>query len=248
MSSDAPRSVEEKMSGVYRAYYAERGDDRNDSLANPQVLFQQLAGDAALVRSLRPLSREREKLRVLDVGCGNGNLLLTLVALGFRPSQLTGIDVIPARIETARERLPGARMILGDASEMEFDSGSFDLVLESTIFLQMTDDRLAHAIAAEMIRVLAPGGSLIIRDWRIGNPRDPTHSPLNRRRLGSLFQVGKRTAIVSRESGALVPPLGRFLSQHAPWAYFLVQACLPFFVGLVVTRLQRIEALETKYA
>ena len=131
---------------------------------------------------------------------------------------------------------------------MEFASASFDIVLESTIFLEMTDEKLARAIAAEMMRVLAPGGNLISRDWRIGNPRDPTHSPVNRRRLRSLFQVGERTAIVSREPGALVPPLGRFLSQHAPWSYFLVQACLPFLVGLVVTRLQKLEDREKKRA
>lgn len=226
---------------LYQDYYARRGQDRNDPLGNPEVLFQLFAGDAALVRSLRPLSSARERLRVLDVGCGNGNTLLTLIALGFNPANLTGIDLIPERIAEARTRVAGARLLLADARQLEFQSESFDLVVESTMFLQMTDEGIASAIAAEMIRVTAPGGSIVLRDWRMGNPRDPTHAPLTKKRARALFHVGLKTDIVSHHRGALLPPLGRFLSRRAPWAYFLVQSMVPMLSAQMVTRLRKID-------
>lgn len=232
-------STEDVASETYRDYYAQKGADRNDPLGNPEVLWQQLMSDAALVRALRPLAPARTTACVLDVGCGAGNTLLTLIGLGFPPRNLSGIDVLPDRLAQARERVPAARLVVADAQQMDFPSDSFDLVMESTVFLQMTDEVMAGRIAAEMIRVTKPGGYLVLRDWRVGRPGDLTHAPLNRARLRRLFRVGELTRVDGRERAALLPPVGRALSRLAPWAYTLVHGALPFLAAQVVTRLRK---------
>ena len=59
------------------------------------------------------------------------------------------------------------------------------------------------------------------------------------RRIAALFDVGGETSVVARERGALIPPLGRFLSSRLPSLYFVVQGLLPFTVGQVTTVLQK---------
>ncbi len=60
------------------------------------------------------------------------------------------------------------------------------------------------------------------------------------RDLRRLFDVGKRTDLIAIERGALVPPIGRFLSASLSSLYFPVAAMLPFLVGQVVYVLRKL--------
>jgi hypothetical protein len=91
-----------------------------------------------------------------------------------------------------------------------------------------------------MLRVTKPGGFLVLADWRYGKPGNPNYRALSTERIRRLFAVGSETAIVKQYTGALVPPLGRFLSKRAPWSYFLVKAIIPWAAGQVTTVLQRL--------
>jgi SAM-dependent methyltransferase len=122
---------------------------------------------------------------------------------------------------------------------MSFKTGAFDLVLESTMFVLMTSDDLAARIAREMIRVAKPGGYIMLVDWRYAKPGSDVYRAVTSARIASLFQVGAATSVVARERGALVPPIGRFLSRRAPWLYFLVQALMPPLGGQVTTVLRK---------
>ena len=164
---------------------------------------------------------------------------MSFVRWGFSPSSLTGIDVNADRVARARQAVPGADIRTGDASRMEFADASFDLVFESTMFLQMTDETLASSIAKEMIRVTRPGGSIVLADWRYGKPRNPDFIAVSRERISRLFEVGKSTTITRTEHGALIPPVGRFLSRSLPGLYFAAQSLLPFLVGQVTTVLKK---------
>jgi ubiquinone/menaquinone biosynthesis C-methylase UbiE len=223
----------------YKNYYGAKGANRNDLRLNPGVLFQTLAAEASLVRACRVIDHDPAAASVLDVGCGAGCDIHELARLHYDPARVTGIDVLPERIEAAKKLWPQSRFIHGDASRTEFADGSFDLVFESTMFATLPDDVLSAAIAREMIRVCRPGGYLLLVDWRTPKFGDANYKALTRRRMADLFAVGGETNVVRVCRGSLVPPLGRCLSTWLPSAYFAVAAICPFLVAQVTYVLKK---------
>jgi ubiquinone/menaquinone biosynthesis C-methylase UbiE len=224
---------------VYENYYARHGADRNDLLANPEVLFQTLAIDRANISALASIELDRSTARVLDVGCGKGASLLQFIRLGFLPSNLTGIDTSQDRIQLAQSILPGVRFRVDDASHLSFPSDSFDLVFESTMLGTLESAGLIESIAREMIRVTRPGGYIMLADWRYSRKGSGVKTAISSKLLDRIFGVGSKTDVVARRRGALVPPLGRRLSRIAPALYFLVQAAMPPASGQVTTILKK---------
>jgi SAM-dependent methyltransferase len=225
---------------VYKEYYEKHGADRNDLLRNPEVVFQTFAYDRANVRALSRLPLVPRAAKILDVGCGTGSSLFQFVRLGFKPENMAGVDTSDERIAEARRRMPAADFRCESGDRMSHETGRFELVFESTLFMMLTSDDVAAPIAAEMIRVTRPGGFVMLADWRYSEPRSKTHKAVSRKRIRRLFDVGGATEVVSRDRGALVPPLGRFLSRRAPALYFVVQTFFPPAVGQITTVLRKI--------
>lgn len=131
--------------------------------------------DGALGRLNAPLNAMAVRVapaepgdRVLDVGCGTGAHLEGYVALG---ADCTGLDLSPAMLQVARERLPaGVRLELGDATELPFDDASYDLVFTSLFVHELTPDVRA-GVLAEMARVVKNDGRLVVLDYRFGSLR-----------------------------------------------------------------------------
>ncbi len=160
-----PRPDKSKPSIGTSDYYTSKGDDRNDPLRNPGVLFQNLAFEKSIVEALRSIRLDKS-WKILDVGCGAGFSMLRLLSYGLEPDRLHGIDIAENRIARGRKRQPTLNFTLGDATAMEFPSDTFDLAMESTMFVQITDDAMAAGIAQEMVRVVKPGGYIMLTDWR----------------------------------------------------------------------------------
>jgi len=232
-----PRELETQ--DWYGCYYSRVGRNRNDLRTNRGVLFQTLAVEASVVRALAGLPLSPGDAKVLDVGCGAGGDLYQLLRVGYRPENITGIDILPERIEGARRLYPQIAFTRADASAMDFPAGTFDLLFESTMFATLADDRLSAGIAREMVRVCRPGGFILLVDWRTPKPGASDYRALTRRRLRGLFGVGQDTQLRGVYRGALVPPLGRFLSARLPSVYFMVSAACPFLVGQVTYVLQK---------
>jgi ubiquinone/menaquinone biosynthesis C-methylase UbiE len=224
---------------LYEEYYKSHGADRNDPLTNSAVTFQAFALERANVRALQRLQLDRDQARVLDVGCGTGSSLLQFIKLGFLPQNLTGVDSSAERVAQAQERFPNVAFHCESAEGMSFPDSTFDVTFESTLFMMLTDEDVARRIAGEMLRVTRSAGYVMITDWRYAEPRSRDHRAVTPKRIASLFDVGGATEVVARERGALVPPLGRFLSRRAPSLYFVVQGLLPFAVGQVTTVLKK---------
>ena len=94
--------------------------------------------------------------RALDVGCGEGRFCRMLKAEGV---EAVGIDPAPALIDHARAVDPGGDYRVEAAEALGFPDGAFDLVVS---YLSLIDIPDANAAIAEMARVLAPGGTLLI--------------------------------------------------------------------------------------
>lgn len=92
----------------------------------------------------------------LDVGCGEGRFCRMLRAEGVEP---TGVEPTRALREAAQARDPEGRYLDARAERLPFEDGSFDLVVSYLTLIDIDD---IDAAIAEMARVLAPGGALLI--------------------------------------------------------------------------------------
>ncbi|MFZ3115918.1 MAG: class I SAM-dependent methyltransferase [Syntrophales bacterium] len=162
-----------------------------------------------------------------------GGDIFQLLRVGYDLSNMTGIDIQEERLAGARKLYPQGQFLHTDATRMSFKNGRFDLVFESTMLATLPNDRERIAIAAEMIRVCKSGGYLLFMDWRTPKLGDPNYKALTRKELYSLFFVGSATRLLGIYKGALIPPVGRFLSKRAPCLYFIVATFFPLLVGQV---------------
>ena len=100
---------------------------------------------------------------VLDVACGTGNASIPAARAGARG---TGLDFAPGLLAIARERAADAMVeiefIEGDAQALPFEDASFDRVV-STFGHMFAPDHTRTA--AEMRRVLRPGGAIAVACW-----------------------------------------------------------------------------------
>jgi ubiquinone/menaquinone biosynthesis C-methylase UbiE len=100
--------------------------------------------------------------RVLDVGCGTGELLSRIA--GRNPQAiLAGIDPVPEMLAVAKKKLPErGEFRVGYANALPWPDGSFDVVVSCNMFHYVTQPVSA---IREMTRVLRRGGKLVITDW-----------------------------------------------------------------------------------
>jgi SAM-dependent methyltransferase len=102
-------------------------------------------------------------IELIDVATGSGNVAIAAAHAG---STVTGLDLTPELLEAARRRAQEAgldvRFIEGDAEELPFESGSFDRA--TSCFGVMFAPRQEQA-AAELARVVRPGGTVAVTAW-----------------------------------------------------------------------------------
>jgi ubiquinone/menaquinone biosynthesis C-methylase UbiE len=131
----------------------------------------------------------RGTLDALDVGCGTGFLSLELAGRGHR---VTGIDFAPQMLAEARKKAAAqgiaVRFEEGDAEQLRFPAGSFDLVMTRHVLWT-----LPHPEAAidEWIRVLRPGGRLAAMDSQF-DPSVLERGPQNARSSAEYAGIGDR--------------------------------------------------------
>jgi ubiquinone/menaquinone biosynthesis C-methylase UbiE len=108
--------------------------------------------------------------RVLDVGCGPGYFARMLASATGPAGRVVGIDAAPEMIEYAKRkarRLANCTFQTGAAESMTFDDASFDTVVSSLMMHHLPEEQRARAVR-EMVRVLRPGGTLVLADYEPG--------------------------------------------------------------------------------
>lgn len=132
-------------------------DGWNDS-ADAWIASQGALGDKTrrYVLDAPMLAAARGHRRALDVGCGEGRFCRMLRAEAI---DAIGIDPTEALIAEARRRDPAGDYRIGRGEALDFADSEFDLVIS---YLSLIDIPDAGTALAEMVRVLAPGGTLLI--------------------------------------------------------------------------------------
>jgi len=145
---------------------------------NPQAKHM---ADESMVRTLRhqalaiwPQERllfERYRLpegaRILDIGCGTGEIALRLAEL-YPGAAIVGVDLIESHLELARRAAqrfgPRVRFEVANAFSLPYESGSFDLSVCRHVLQAVPH---AERVVAEMVRVTRSGGRLhlLVEDY-----------------------------------------------------------------------------------
>ncbi len=238
MIKKKPVDIAKWYTKYYKSHYEKKNKFRDD-LLNPETLYQFLALKKCFFNSLYKISINKKESRIIDIGCGSASQLISLVSLGFNQENLFGIDINKIDINFAKKNYPLLNLSWQDATNLDFENNYFDLTYESTMFVQITNNKISQRIANEMIRITKKGGYLILLDWRYGKFNNANFLACNKRRIKELFKVDKSTKLISIEKGMLIPPVGRFLSRHMSSMYFVFSRLFPFCIGQVAYILQK---------
>lgn len=124
--------------------------------------------------AVHALAAVRSGERILDIGCGRGELARALAADG---ASVTAIDYSPEAVALARETVdvPGVRIVCGDATQFTDEAG-FDLAIASDVIEHLSTAELDQ-LYSNVSAMLRPAGSFIAHTWpnawmyRYGYPR-----------------------------------------------------------------------------
>ena len=103
----------------------------------------------------------------LDVGSGTGEIAFFVARKAGPQGHVTGLDITPGMLELARRKMAELDLpsqvdfVLGDALDMQYPDGAFDLVTSGYMLRNVTD--IPKAVS-EMHRVLRPGGKAIVAE------------------------------------------------------------------------------------
>lgn len=147
--------------------YAGKYDDlhRDSIRASGEEPEYFAAYKADYVRRMFPAAAGRP--RILDFGCGIGNGIPHLAAR-FPGAQLTGVDVSGDSLELARRANPDATFARIEDGRVPLPDASADMAVAACVFHHIPPRERAQWVA-ELHRVLAPGGRLVVFE----------HNPLN---------------------------------------------------------------------
>jgi SAM-dependent methyltransferase len=196
----------------------------------------------AFERAVRPRAGER----CIDLGCGTGAFTRRLRGLGL---VLSGMDISPAAVESARARAPDVEYLVGDITATGRPDAAYDIVLYSGVLHHFSTREARLQVLREGLRLLAPGGRLFAYDpsaqspsmWLYRDPRSPLFSTkgktenevlLHRRELGAELREagfadvrirglgGITFAFVESRLASLILPLYNAYEQLLGWSPF----------------------------
>jgi len=176
-----PMPIEDDLHLAYQEYYT-HGEAEKSARYRAGRLLYRLASDAILATVGIPMERRRAKLmflgdarpgKVLDVGCGNGEFLVAMRKRGWR---VTGLDVDPAAVATARSA-HGLEVHLGTVGSLLSKGLTFDAITASHVIEHVPDpvEFLTHCR-----QLLRAGGLLVLRT--------PNAQSFGLRRYGSAWR------------------------------------------------------------
>jgi demethylmenaquinone methyltransferase/2-methoxy-6-polyprenyl-1,4-benzoquinol methylase len=140
---------------------------------------------------------------VLDCATGTGDLAIAFLRAVGASGRVVGTDFVPEMIELARAKSPKIEFDVADVTQLPFDDASFDIASISFGIRNVGDPQRG---IAEMMRVLRPGGRLVVLEF--GQPRG--------RLFGGLYDFYRRR-VLPHVGGAVTgePKAYEYLEESA---------------------------------
>jgi ubiquinone/menaquinone biosynthesis C-methylase UbiE len=219
------------------AYARRQTDPRYSWFSRSHLLFMQERERYALAALKREGLLSLESKRILEIGCGTGHWLREFVKWGALPEHITGVDLLPDKVATARKLCPEQVAILcGNATRLALPDEAFDLVFQSTVFTSMLDADMKRQVASEMRRVVKRDGLILWYDFFADNPWNAEVRGIRKREIHQLFPDCR----VELRRITLAPPLLRFLAPYS-WLACYVLGRIPWlcthYLGIIHRRL-----------
>jgi ubiquinone/menaquinone biosynthesis C-methylase UbiE len=164
---------------------------------------------------------------MLEVGCGNGNVLMDFHQFGIGNKNLFGVDLLPMRLQEAHESNPLLPLACADGQRLPYHARTFDIVIQFTAFSSILDREIKSNMAFEMQRVLKPDGAILWYDFWL-NPLNRHTRGIRPAEIRQLFP----DCTLDLHKVTLAPPLARRL--------------VPFVTGFALW-LERLRFLNTHY-
>src|SRR5262245_52260401 len=234
MSGQIIESIRAEEARIRAAYAKREEADTRYSWFNPGYQFMMQQRERRLLALLHCHNLVAlESKTILEVGCGTGQWLRDFVKWGARPENITGIDLLADRVSKARRLCPPTILIeCASAAQLPFSDGTFDLVLQSTVFTSILDPDLKQRVAAEMMRVVKPDGFILWYDYNVNNPRNKDVRGVKRREIYQLFPDCR----IELERITLLPPLARFVAPYSYLVCYLLEKLPPLcthYLGVI---------------
>ena len=214
-SNVVPESEETRI----KSAYAQRQGSSRYSWFNQGQLFRVhgLERDVLTILRSNGLERLHDK-KILEIGCGQGHWLREFIKWGACPENIMGIDLIADRVAEARELCPSeVHIACGNAANLAFENGSFECVLQFTVFTSVLDFAMKQQMAREMLRVLKDDGIILWYDYHMDNPGNRDVRGIRKSEIAELFPNCHHKL----QRVTLVPQLARLI---APWSWLTCYA------------------------
>jgi ubiquinone/menaquinone biosynthesis C-methylase UbiE len=215
-----------------------RRPSQRDQWFDPGYLFRVQAVERLFLNALRKHGfRTLAGCKILDVGCGFGYWLRRYAEWGALPDHLHGVDLLEERIQAARKQsLPGIDLRCCNAVCLDFEDASFDMVSMFLVLSLVPHERTRMKVAAEVARVLRPGGIVLWYDFRYRPPHGGAETiAMTRERIARAFPGFE----LNLQSASAVPPITRRLARYAwalcSWLDFIVPLN-SHYVGVLIKR------------
>jgi ubiquinone/menaquinone biosynthesis C-methylase UbiE len=118
--------------------------------------------------------------RTLQIACVYGDLTRRLLKKVPVDGALDVVDVLPVQLDNLSRKLPGdprVGLIQGDSSALDIESGAYDRAL-LFFLLHEQPEEVRRKTIAEAVRVVKPGGRVVIVDYHRPSLLNPLHVPM----------------------------------------------------------------------